>query len=166
MIRIGSDEHKKLFCLDFVRSHVSFDPARLAWPELDNAALARLRAIPFWQEVLHTERRAGAIVDAYAATLTEPLLHQAMALQGLEEARHADLLQVMIERYRIDAEPHELEPIVGDPFEAFADFGYGECLDAFLGFGALGVVEQQQFDPSGLSRKHAEIDAAGQDRRA
>ncbi len=94
-----------------------------------------------------TERRAGAIVDAYAATLTDPLLRQAMALQGAEEARHAELLQVMMERYRIDVEPRQPEPVAGDPFEAFADFGYGECLDAFLGFGVFDIARRSGFLP-------------------
>ena len=106
-----------------------------------------MRAIPFWQEVLHTERRAGAIVDAYAATVTDPLLRQAIALQGAEEERHADLLRVMIERYGIDAEACEPQPLAGDPFEAFADFGYGECLDAFLGFGVFDIARRSGFLP-------------------
>jgi len=63
-MRIGSDEHKQRFCGEFIASHCRFDPATLAWPDLDEAALGRLRAIPFWQEVLYTERRAGAIVAA------------------------------------------------------------------------------------------------------
>src|SRR6266566_4316159 len=48
------------------------------------AALGRLRAIPFWQEVLYTERRAGTIVEAYAQTIADPLVRKAVALQGFE----------------------------------------------------------------------------------
>ena len=68
-MKIGSDEHKERFCRDFIASHCRFDPATLTWPDLDESALGRLRAIPFWQEVLYTERRAGAIVDAYASRM-------------------------------------------------------------------------------------------------
>ena len=64
MIEIGSDEHKERFCRQFVASHRHYRPESLAWPELDAAARERLRAIPFWPEVLFTERRAGAIVAA------------------------------------------------------------------------------------------------------
>jgi len=54
-MRIGSDEHKQRFCRQFIASHCRFDPATLDWPDLDDAALQRLRGIPFWQEVLYTE---------------------------------------------------------------------------------------------------------------
>ena len=103
-MKIGSDEHKKLFCRDFIASHCRFDPERLAWPDLDAAELERLRGIPFWQEVLYTERRAGAIVAAYAETITDPLVREAVMLQGFEEARHAELLRLMIHRYGVAAE--------------------------------------------------------------
>ena len=43
-MRIGSDAHKELFCRDFVRSHVQYDPKTLPWPELGGPALDRLRA--------------------------------------------------------------------------------------------------------------------------
>src|SRR6201999_2533864 len=60
-VEIGSEAHKTLFCQHFKATYQHYDPATLPWPELDEAALQRLRSVPFWQEVLHTERRAGAI---------------------------------------------------------------------------------------------------------
>ena len=131
-------------------SHCRFDPASLAWPDLDDVALGRLRGIPFWQEVLHTERRAGVIVAAFARTIADPLVREAVTLQGFEEARHADLLRVMIQRYRITAEEHPLEPISPDLHRAFADFGYGECLDAFLGFGVFKIARRAGFLPEAM----------------
>jgi hypothetical protein len=77
-MKIGSDEHKQRFCHDFIASHCQFDPAALKWPDLDPEELGRLRAIPFWQEVLYTERRAGAIVAAYAAMIADPLVREAV----------------------------------------------------------------------------------------
>ena len=65
-IKAGSEAHKELFCRQFIETHQVFDPETLPWPHLDAASLARLRGVPFWQEVYHTERRAGAIVDAFA----------------------------------------------------------------------------------------------------
>jgi hypothetical protein len=64
-IKAGSEAHKELFCRQFIDTHEVFDPEALPWPELDDAALARLRGVPFWQEVYHSERRAGAIIDAF-----------------------------------------------------------------------------------------------------
>ena len=85
-MKIGSDEHKQRFCRQFMASHCRFDPASLAWPDLDDVALGRLRGIPFWQEVLHTERRAGVIVAAFARTIADPLVREAVTIQGFEEA--------------------------------------------------------------------------------
>jgi hypothetical protein len=150
-MKIGSEEHKQRFCRDFIASHCGFEPKTLTWPELDEPALDRLRAIPFWQEVLYTERRAGAIVDAYAQTIADPLVHQAVALQGFEEARHAELLRQMVGRYSIVADERPLEePLGPDLHRAFADFGYGECLDSFLGFGVFKIARRSAFLPEPL----------------
>ena len=149
-MKIGSDEHKQRFCREFIASHCQFDPAALAWPDLDAAALGRLRAIPFWQEVLYTERRAGAIVAAYGTTITDPLVREAVMLQGFEEARHAELLQLMIRRYGVAAEERPPEPPSGNLLRAFADFGYGECLDAFLGFGVFKIARRAGFLPDAM----------------
>ena len=149
-MRIGSEAHKDRFCRQFIESHQQFDAEELPWPELDEAALGRMRAVPFWQEVLHTERRAGAIVRAFAATITDPLVREAVDLQGVEEERHAQLLGVMIRRYGLDAVERELEPIGPDLHTAFADFGYGECIDSFLGFGVFKIARQSKFLPEEL----------------
>src|SRR5262249_16342822 len=101
-VAIGSEQHKLLFCRHFNETYQGFGPAPLPWPGLDDAALPRLRAVPFWQEVLHTELRAGAIVQKFAATVEDPVLREAIDLQGLEETRHAALLREMIRRYGID----------------------------------------------------------------
>jgi hypothetical protein len=149
-VKIGSDAHKILFCREFVDSYTEFDPATLPWPELDAAALERLRGVPFWQEVRHTERRAGAIVAAFTETITDPLVREAVALQGREEARHARLLAVMIDRYGIDAPEQPLDPLPQDIETGFIDFGFGECLDSFLGFGAFKFARQSSFLPEAM----------------
>lgn len=149
-MRIGSEAHKDRFCRQFIETHQRFDPEELPWPDLDEPDLDRLRKVPFWQEVLHTERRAGAIVRAFAATVVDPLVREAVDLQGVEEERHAQLLGVMIRRYGLPAEERPLEAIGPDLHKAFADFGYGECLDSFLGFGAFKIARQSQFLPGEL----------------
>lgn len=146
-MKIGSDAHKDLFCRQFRATYTPYEPERLPWPELDDAALARLRGVPFWQEVLHTERRAGLIVEAFAKTVTDPVLQEAIALQGAEETRHAQLLRVMIERYGIEVVEQPLAPIGPDVETAFIDFGFGECLDSFLGFGAFKIARESEFLP-------------------
>jgi len=149
-MKIGSEEHKRRFCEEFIASHRPYEPESLPWPDLDDGALGRLRAIPFWPEVLYTERRAGAIVEAYGVTITDPLVRQAIMLQGFEEARHAQLLRLMIRRYGISAEERPLETLNHDRYRAFADFGYGECLDAFLGFGVFQIARRAEYLPEAM----------------
>ncbi len=149
-IEAGSDTHKDLFCRQFIDTHEVFDPATLAWPTLDEAELVRLRGVPFWQEVYHTERRAGAIVDAFTPYITDPVVREAVALQGVEETRHAKLIRVLIDRYGLEATEQPLETFPADLETAFIDFGFGECLDAFLGFGAFKTARQSAFLPEGM----------------
>ena len=146
-MRIGSEAHKALFCREFIESHTEFDPAALPWPALDPISLQRLRTVPFWREVRHTERRAAAIVTAFAATISDPLVREAIQAQAQEEARHAQLLAVMIERYGLEAPEQPLEPLDPELETGFIDFGFGECLDSFLGYGAFKFARQSGFLP-------------------
>jgi hypothetical protein len=149
-MKIGSQVHRERFCRQLLASHQAYDPAELPWPNLEGSALERLRAVPFWREVLHTERRAGAIVNAFARTIREPMVRDAIALQGLEEDRHARLLEVMIERYGIEVQEQAPESLPADIETAFIDFGFGECLDSFLGFGAFKIARESQFLPESM----------------
>ncbi len=149
-MRIGSEEHKDLFCRDFKDSHRVFEPAELPWPELDAAELERLRGVPFWQEVFQTERRAGAIVGEFAKTVDDPQLRHAIDLQGYEEARHAALIAHMIKLYGLSATEEPYEKLPADIRTGFVDFGYGECLDSFLGFGVFKIARQSGFLPESM----------------
>src|ERR1700761_3603143 len=149
-IKAGSEEHKRLFCRQFIETHELFEPELLPWPDLNDASLARLRGVPFWQEVYHTERRAGAIVDAFTPHVIDSLVREAVALQGVEESRHAKLIRVMIDRYGLEATEQPLEAFPDDLETAFIDFGFGECLDSFLGFGAFKTARESQFLPESM----------------
>jgi len=146
-MKIGSQEHRDTFCRHFLQTYTEYDPSTLPWPELDDASLQRLKAVPFWEEVFYTERRAGAIVTAFTETVTDPVLKQALALQGEEETRHAKLIRVMIEKYNLDAPERPLEDISNNIETRFKDFGFGECLDSFLGFGLFKIAFQSEFLP-------------------
>jgi hypothetical protein len=150
IMKIGSLEHRDAFCRDFTGSYTEYDPQTLPWPELDDAALNRMRSVPFWEEVFYTERRAGAIVAAFTETVTDPILKEALALQGEEESRHARLIRVMIEKYGLDAPERPMEDISDNIERRFKDFGFGECLDSFLGFGLFKTAVQSEFLPREL----------------
>jgi hypothetical protein len=130
-----------------MQTHIEYHPDDLPWPILDDEALHRLRAVPFWEEVFYTERRAGAIVAAFTETVTDPVPKAALALQGEEETRHANLIRVMIDRYGLDASERPMEDLGRDIETRFKDFGFGECLDSFLGFGLFKIAWQSEFLP-------------------
>lgn len=139
----GSQAHKDLFCSHFIETHRSFDPKTFAWPELDAITIARLRAIPFWSVAVTAEQNAGRMVTAFAATADDPQIREALALQGLEETRHASILSEMLLRYGIAVQTRPA-PSVRATERAFLDFGYEECIDAFFGFGIFGLARAIQ----------------------
>ena len=148
-MHIGSDEHKELFCRSFIATHRPYDPRDLPWPELDHESLQRLRGIPFWSTALQVETNAGEMVKGFSESLDDPLIREAVALQGFEEARHARLLQTMVQQYGLAAQSSEPSPTITE--RAFIDFGYEECLDSFFGFGIYRIARQVQFLPDALT---------------
>ena len=85
---VGSQEHKDLFCRFFVETHVAFEPATIQWPEIDEESLKRLHSLPVWSEAVATECAATCTIQTWAPLETDPLIREAVALQGYEEARH------------------------------------------------------------------------------
>ncbi len=148
-MQIGSNEHKELFCRTFAESHKPYDPRDWPWPELDDISLARLRAIPIWTMALEVEIEAGVMLAGYAKTETDPLVRQALELQGYEEDRHGRILQCMIDRYGLAVVPKEAdaEPTRG----AFVKFGYDECVDSFAGFGIFRLARDARILPEALT---------------
>src|ERR1700736_2631188 len=148
-MRVGTPEHRDLFCRTFIETHVAFEPEALPWPELDEVNLRRLRAFPFWRYARSIEQRAGRMVTAFAQTVEDPLIREAVALQGVEETRHGRLMARVIERYGIDAPPLDIADAPASP-EEFAVFGFGECTDSFVGFGAIALARDKGILPASL----------------
>jgi lipocalin len=44
--KIGRQEHRDAFCRHCKKTYAEYDPKTLPWPELDDKALKRLRAVP------------------------------------------------------------------------------------------------------------------------
>lgn len=149
-MRVGSEAHKQLFCRSFIRTHRRFEPEQLPWPDLDPASLDRVQQVPFWQEVLHTEMRAIDIIDAFSRTVPDPLVREAIDLMGYEEKRHGRLVRFLIDRYGVKTDPEPMHPLPPDVEGTFIDFGYGECVDAFLGFGLFNIARQSRFLPDAM----------------
>jgi hypothetical protein len=148
-VQIGSNEHKQLFCHSFIESHKPYDPRDWPWPDLDAMSLARLRAIPIWTLALEVEIGAGVLLAGFAASEPDPLVRQALELQGYEEDRHGRILQCLIDRYGLSVQPNvpHQEPTRG----AFIDFGYNECVDSFAGFGIFRLARDARILPEALT---------------
>ncbi len=133
-----------------MESHNPYVPEQLPWPELDKSTLERLRGIPFWGEAIRIERKAGMMIDAYAETINDPLVREAIALQGVEEARHSRLIEFMTQRYGIELKEPPPAQLPSNIEPAFVRFGYGECIDSFFGFGLFELARQSGFFPESL----------------
>ena len=148
-MRIGSEEHKQLFCRTFIDGHRPYEPSDMPWPELDDISLARLRAIPVWTMALEVENSAGVMLDGFAKTEADPLVRQALELQGYEEARHGRILAFMVQKYGLNVNPRD----VSEPPSraAFVNFGYNECVDSFGGFGIFRLASEAKILPDSLT---------------
>jgi hypothetical protein len=142
--RVGSDEHKQIFCREFVDTHHAYEPHELRWPDLDAPAVERLRSLPFWGEAIGSERTAAARVRAMADVETDPMLRDAIAMQAYEEERHALLLQNLLKHYDIPY-PDDAAEKPRDPEWGFLRMGYGECFDSFFAFGLFKVASDTGF---------------------
>lgn len=149
-LTVGSETHKELFCREFIDTHLVYDVAELRWPVLDTASLARLRALPFWDEAVSTERATAAKVQAQARLESDPLLHEAVALQGYEEERHFALLESLLAHYDIQVPLQPPPPLPADIEWAFLRTEYGECFDSFFAFGLFAVAKESGFFPAEL----------------
>ncbi len=146
-MKIGSEAHKQLFCQSFLESYLEYEPQALAWPNLDQVTLDRLRSIPFWEEALYTERTAGVMVSSFAETIDDPMIKTAIALQGKEETRHGQMLEFLVNHYDIKIGDRQVLPIPDQIEQAFISFGYSECLDSFFAFGLFEIARQSRIFP-------------------
>ena len=114
---------RTLFVADAVRDAAKMLLADLANEGARENGARRAPALRSADDVeLGTERRAGAIVAEFVKTIKDPVMKEAVALQGFEEARHAKLIRVMIERYGIDAAERPLEDVSDNIETRFKDF--------------------------------------------
>jgi hypothetical protein len=145
-VEIGSRAHKELFCRTFLEGHRKYEPEDLPWPKLEGEALALLRGIPFWEQALQAELDAGPMLYACAETATDPLIREALTLQGYEETRHGRTIRHMIERYEIEVDEPDVT-VPTDVENAFIDFGFEECLDSFGAFGIFALAREAELVP-------------------
>ena len=97
-----------------------------------------------------TEGKASTRVLSYANAVADPLLREAVVLNGFEEGRHKQVLANLVEAYgiRLAPEPQYLPP--RHPEWAFMVTGFSECIDSFFAFGLFAVARRSTFFPPEL----------------
>lgn len=147
---VGSEAHKRLFCRTFIETHDPYAPSDVVWPEIDADGRAHLMSLPIWDEAVNTERETAQKVQRMADAESDPLMREAIALQGFEEHRHAALLDLFTQRYGIPVKRRSAEPEAADPSWTFIRTEYGECFDAFFAFGLFSLARESGFFPEPL----------------
>ena len=101
----GSDAHKVAFCRMLLDTHNRYKPAIIDWPALEPEARERLVGLPIWDIAVQTEGKARQRVLSYAEMISDPLLRQAIELDGFEEGRHKEVLSNLVQAYGIGLAP-------------------------------------------------------------
>src|SRR5215472_10872862 len=146
-IMLGSEAHKQAFCRMLLDTHNPYRPSIIDWPALDPAARDRLVSLPIWDIAMQTEGNATLRVLSYASTVADPLLREAIEVDGFEETRHKQVLSNLVAAYGIPLapEPDYLPP--KDPEWAFLLAGFCECVDTFFAFGLFALAKRSGFFP-------------------
>jgi hypothetical protein len=146
----GSERHKTAFCRMLLDTHDPYEPGAIAWPRLDEAARARLVALPIWDIAVQTEGKARIRVLSYARQIADPLLREAVALNGFEEGRHKEVLSNLVRAYNIRLAPEPAYDPPRRPEWAFLVTGFSECIDSFFAFGLFALARRSGYFPPAL----------------
>ncbi|HMD65118.1 MAG TPA: ferritin-like domain-containing protein [Stellaceae bacterium] len=146
----GSEAHKVAFCRMLLDTHNPYKPSIIDWPALDPDARSRLVSLPIWDIAVQTEGKARLRVLSYGETIADPLLRQAVELDGFEEGRHKEVLSNLVQAYgiRLAPEPEYLPP--RDREWAFMVTGFSECIDSVFAFGLFALAKSSGFFPPAL----------------
>jgi len=146
----GTEAHKQAFCRMLLDTHNPYRPSIVDWPALDPEARDRLVSLPIWDIAMQTEGNASLRVLSYANTVADPLLREAIEIDGFEETRHKQVLSNLVAAYgiRLAPEPEYLPP--KHPEWAFLLAGYCECVDTFFAFGLFALAKRSGFFPPEL----------------
>jgi hypothetical protein len=149
-IVLGSEGHKSAFCRMLIDTHNPYRPSIVDWPILEPEARDRLVSLPIWDIAMQTEGNASLRVLSYAETIEDPLLREAVEIDGFEETRHKQVLSNLVQAYGIPLapEPEYLRP--RHPEWAFLLAGFCECVDTFFAFGLFALAKRSGFFPPAL----------------
>jgi len=146
----GSDAHRQTVCRMFRDTFNPYRPAVLDWPQLMPEVRDRIVALPIWDIAVQTEGKARLRMAAYASTLRDPDMRDALALNAWEEHRHKEVLGRMVAAYGIALAPEAPPAMPTDPEWAYLVTGYSECIDSFFAFGLFELAQRSGLFPQAL----------------
>jgi len=149
-IEPGSEVHKREVCRMFRETFNPYRPAVLKWPQLDPATLHRIVSLPIWDIAVHTEGKARLRMAAYARTVEDSRMRDAIALNAWEENRHKEVLEHMVRAYGIKLAPEPVYRFPKKPEWGYLTIGYSECVDSFFAFGLFAVALRSGLFPREL----------------
>ena len=149
-LRLGSEEHKRLFCKTLLDTFDPYRPAVIDWPQLEAEARERLVNLPIWDIAVQTEGKAMRRVRAYADQIGDQLLRRAVELNAFEEGRHKVVLSNLVQAYGIPLEPEPEYRLPRDREWEFMVTGFSECIDSFFAFGLFETAKRSGYFPEDL----------------
>jgi hypothetical protein len=149
-IVLGSEGHKRAFCRMLIDTHNPYRPSIVDWPILDPEARDRLVSLPIWDIAMQTEGNASLRVLSYAETIEDPLLREAIEIDGFEETRHKQVLSNLVQAYGIPLAPEPAYLRPRHPEWTFLLAGFCECVDTFFAFGLFALAKRSGFFPPAL----------------
>jgi hypothetical protein len=149
-IRPGGEAHKQLFCRMLLDTFNPYKPAVIEWPKLAEEARNRVVSLPIWDIAVRTEGYARMNMLNYAAVAPDPLVREALELNGFEEGRHKEVLSRLVEAYGIALAKEPEYPVPRDPEWSYMVTGYSECIDSFFAFGLFELARRSGFFPPEL----------------
>ena len=149
-IALGSEAHKQTFCRMLLDTHNPYRPSVVDWPILEPEARNRLVSLPIWDIAMQTEGNATLRVLTYAKTVADPLLREAIEVDGFEETRHKHVLSNLVQAYGIQLAPEAEYRLPRHPEWAFLLAGFCECVDTFFAFGLFALAKRSGFFPPEL----------------
>lgn len=149
-LKPGTERHRREVCRMFRDTFNPYRPAALDWPKLDAATLQRIVSLPIWDIAVQTEGKARLRMAAYARTLSDADMREALALNAWEENRHKEVLSNMVRAYGIRLAPEAAYEYPPDPEWAYLVTGYSECIDSFFAFGLFETARRSGLFPPEL----------------
>jgi hypothetical protein len=149
-IKPGAAAHYEMLTRLLKETYNPYKPAVLNWPKLEPETLARITSLPIWDIAVQTEIKASMRIEAFARTVKDPALREALLHMAGEEARHRDVLSRLVAAYDIKMQPEPEYALPKDPEWGFMVTGYSECVDSFFAYGLFEMARRSGYFPAEL----------------